>query len=117
MPPKTVDSITIERNGAPTVTLTVENSYDWPLTLLEIWAFLFNRPPPGTLTVSHVCLMRRRAPIMCVRAGDPLQPPWKVGEKVGERALCHVQTRFSPPPPTVADNTPHVVRSEPARHP
>ena len=91
MPPKTVDSITIEpEEGAPLVTLTRRNSHDWPLTLLRIWAFLFNRPPPGPLTVSHVLLMRRRAPFMCARAGDSLQPRWKVGEKVGERAFRHV---------------------------
>lgn len=118
MPPKTVDRITIDtEGGGSSVTLTVKNSHGWPLTLLEIWAFLFNRPPPGPLTVSHVRLMCRRAPFMCARAGDPLQPRWKVGEKVGERALCHIQARLLlPPPPPVADDTPHLVRSEPARH-
>lgn len=94
----TVDSITVEpKGGGPTVTLTVKNSYNWPLSLLAIWAFLFSRPPPGPLTVSHVLLMRRRAPFMCARAGDPIQPRWKVGEKVGERAFRHVQSCLSLP--------------------
>ena len=98
MPSKMVESITIETEEGP-VTLTKGNSHGWPLVLLEIWAFLFSRPPPGPLTVSHVLLMRRRAPFMCAKAGDPLQPRWKVGGKVGERAFRHLQSRLSLTPP------------------
>jgi len=100
---RTVDSISVEpQGGGPPVTLTAKNSYNWPLSLLAIWAWLFSRPPPGPLNVSHVLLMRRRAPFMSAMAGDPIQPKWKVGEKVGKRAFPP-----RPVPPLTPNPPPH----------